>query len=1327
MESQVEGTLDRPSTMWTPPSREEMLRKLGAPPPKSDAEHDGKGGRSGLDSEGAKADKSSSLQRAGSQDTGSTHSSREPPTSQAGIKGASAGAGDAEKDDGEFDLLIVGGGATGAGVALDAAARGLKVGMVERDDFSSGTSSKSTKLVHGGVRYLQKAVFELDYEQYKLVKEALHERKTFLHTAPYLSHHLPIMLPVYTWWQIPYFFAGTKLYDILAGSANMESSYVLGKGKALEAFPMLKKDGLTGAVVYYDGQHNDSRMNVALVMTAVQYGAVAANHTEVTSLIKDGEGRVKGAKMRDVLTGREWETKAKGVINATGPFSDAVRQMDDGKAPNLVAPASGVHITLPNYYAPAKIGLIDPATSDGRVIFFLPWQGNTIAGTTDSPAKVEQHPIPKEEEIEWILNEVRNYLSPDIRVRRGDVLSAWSGLRPLVKDPNAKDTQSLVRNHLIHVSESGLLTIAGGKWTTYRAMAEETVDRAVKEYNLKPKRGCITKDVQLVGSQGWSPLMFIKLIQQFGLEVDVARHLSETYGDRSWGVCAMAPPTGLRFPTHGNRLDATYPYIDAEVTWACRREYAATAVDVIARRTRLSFLNAEAALESLPQVIDIMSKELGWTEERRNQEFSDATKFLRSMGLSEKRLATLTLDDVRNGRHRERLAIEDDLLARTVFTPEELETLKKRFAKMDANNDGKIDPADLSRTMSKLGFDQIDERTVRSILNEVDVDRDGQISLEEYLDVAAGSKEVHLHNAFTDIAFPRNHGVTDDALDGAGDEGKNRSGGNEPPKKEGEKIDYSNKTPPERTGGSCPSLRRSERKAKRAGDKKSSPARPTSWPAALALLHARTSWFPLAAWNSVSSRPWDYHECRLPAVFSCFEQQTLSGVPAARTGFEHPRPLGVSGPREDARLVFARLMNPFARLHRTIARLQRLFLKVRDMRQTLRASSKQSEPKQGRSKRDIRDPARLEKVDEDTSLQLLNLVIDYAVPPPTQQGGPAHYKACEQLSLVHRTWTRQAQRQLYSTFYGSWPRPDPPYWTEAAEVRDTVKWRKERTLAWVEQAGRLGVKSWSAVLRIRAESVSYRGKKYPDRGTEYVSLEWALPPVVLCGMRTILVDADSHAYGFDELNPDDYSSLVSLSFHSGEVPRALSHASTPHLTRLELTAMCFIDSTWPATLPNLQTLVLRFCAHERSKLPRGPWHAVRRLSRVHLTDQLFDFAPQLRNLAIIDSKTNISRPDALGWMRRTPTTLERLFLSTHNLKAVQVSILLAALTKQLAHLPRQIWLQALDDALFDHVDVDEAEVGTFKAYCKKRRSTFMCNEPWMDFEGRGAEEVVRRW
>ncbi|BGP51636.1 mitochondrial glycerol-3-phosphate dehydrogenase [Rhodotorula kratochvilovae] len=774
-----EGTLDRPSTMWTPPSREEMLQKLGAQAPSSDAEHDGKGGRNALpESEGAEKDKKSAVQREGQQDPAGQ--AREPPS---------------KAEDGEFDLLIVGGGATGAGVALDAAARGLKVAVVERDDFSSGTSSKSTKLVHGGVRYLQKAVFELDYEQYKLVKEALHERKTFLHTAPYLSHSLPIMLPVYTYWQIPYFFAGTKLYDILAGKANMESSYVMGKGKALEAFPMLKGDGLTGAVVYYDGQHNDSRMNVALLLTAVQYGAVAANHCEVTSLIKDADGKVRGARMKDVLTGREWETKSKGVINATGPFTDGIRSMDDQKAQNIVAPASGVHITLPNYYAPAKIGLIDPSTSDGRVIFFLPWQGNTIAGTTDSPAKVEQHPVPKEEEIEWILNEVRNYLSPDIRVRRGDVLSAWSGLRPLVKDPNAKDTQSLVRNHLIDVSPSGLITIAGGKWTTYRAMAEETVDRAIKEYKLEPKRGCITQDVQLVGSQGWSPLMFIRLIQHFGLEVDVAKNLAENYGDRAWGVCSMAPPTGLRFPVHGTRLDPVYPYIDAEVTWACRREYAATAVDVIARRTRLSFLNSEAALEALPRVIDMMSTELGWDQRRKDKEFRDACEFLTSMGIAKERMEGLTLDDVRAGKHKDNRA-HQELTSRAVFTPDELQTLKTRFAKIDADHDGRIDTQDLSKTYQKLGYTDVDEKVIRNVIKEVDVDKDGSISFDEYLDVAAGAKQVHLHNAFTDIALK---GSLDDASEEQGRQDGHRGSGDERPQKDGVKIDYSNKMPPEKT------------------------------------------------------------------------------------------------------------------------------------------------------------------------------------------------------------------------------------------------------------------------------------------------------------------------------------------------------------------------------------------------------------------------------------------------------------------------------------------------------------------------------------------------
>ena len=373
----------------------------------------------------------------------------------------------------EYDLLVIGGGATGSGIALDAVTRGLRVALVDRDDFASGTSSKSTKLVHGGVRYLEKAVWELDYNQYALVKEALRERKYFLDTAPHLSMWLPIMIPMQKWWQAPYFWAGAKAYDLLAGSEGIEKSYFLTKSRALDAFPMLKANDLVGAMVYYDGAHNDSRMNVSIAATAALYGATVANHVEVTGLTKGPDGRLNGATVKDVIAekngkkAQEITIKAKGIINATGPFTDAVRKMDDQQVQEIVAPSSGVHVVLPGYYSPQKnsMGLIDPSTSDGRVIFFLPWQGNTIAGTTDAPCDINQNPIAGEEEIGWILNEIKEYLAPDINVRRGDVLAAWSGIRPLVKDPKAKNTESLVRNHLVTMSDSGLLTCAGGKWT----------------------------------------------------------------------------------------------------------------------------------------------------------------------------------------------------------------------------------------------------------------------------------------------------------------------------------------------------------------------------------------------------------------------------------------------------------------------------------------------------------------------------------------------------------------------------------------------------------------------------------------------------------------------------------------------------------------------------------------------------------------------------------------------------------------------------------------------------------------------------------------------
>ncbi|KAM0141902.1 hypothetical protein ACHAP3_001895 [Botrytis cinerea] len=605
-----------------------------------------------------------------------------------------------QNEDDVYDLLVIGAGATGAGVALDAATRGLKVAVVERDDFSSGTSSKSTKLVHGGVRYLEKAVWELDYNQYALVKEALRERKYFLDTAPHLSSWLPIMLPLDKWWKAPYYWAGTKAYDFLAGSEGIETSYFLTRSKALDAFPMLKKDNLVGALVYYDGAHNDSRMNVSLAMTAALYGGTVVNHLEVTGLEKDANGKLCGATVRDLIdekdgkSSKEFKIRAKGVINATGPFCDSIRKMDDQGIKEIVAPSSGVHVILPGYYSPQKMGLIDPKTSDGRVIFFLPWQGNTIAGTTDSPTKISYNPVASEEEIDWILSEIRRYLAPDINVRRGDVLAAWSGIRPLVKDPNAKNTESLVRNHLINISPSGLLTCAGGKWTTYRQMAEECVDEAISEFGLKTKPvrdapdvsgtqlhddgahlngTCQTHQVKLVGAHGFSKTLFINLIQHFGLETDVAKHLTENYGDRAWTVASLSSPTEQRFPVRGEKISPLYPFVDGEVRYAVRHEYAQTAVDVLARRTRLAFLNAQAALEAAPRVIDIMAGELGWSSKRKEVEWTDTVKFLESMGLPKSKL-TATRKQVESGKLEFKDSVEYKMYSRNDQPGDELES-----------------------------------------------------------------------------------------------------------------------------------------------------------------------------------------------------------------------------------------------------------------------------------------------------------------------------------------------------------------------------------------------------------------------------------------------------------------------------------------------------------------------------------------------------------------------------------------------------------------------------------------------------------------------------
>nr|XP_054590276.1 glycerol-3-phosphate dehydrogenase, mitochondrial isoform X2 [Nothobranchius furzeri] len=598
---------------------------------------------------------------------------------------------------------------------------------------------------------------KLDYEQYMMVKEALHERANLLEIAPHLSAPLPIMLPVYKWWQLPYYWAGIKMYDLVAGIQCLKSSYVLTKSKALEYFPMLKKDKLVGAIVYYDGQHNDARMNLAIALSAARYGAAVANYTEVVHLLKrkdqqSGKEKVCGARCRDVITGQEFDVKAKCVINATGPFTDSLRKMDEQEVANICQPSAGVHIVIPGYYSPDNMGLLDPATSDGRVIFFLPWENMTIAGTTDSPTNVTAHPIPGEDDINFILTEVRNYLSSDVEVRRGDVLAAWSGIRPLVTDPNSKDTQSICRNHIVSISESGLVTIAGGKWTTYRSMAEETLDAAIGAHSLTAE-SCRTVGLMLEGAKGWTPTLYIRLVQDYGLEKEVAQHLASTYGGRAFDVAKMAQVTGQRWPIVGKRLVSEFPYIEAEVLYAIK-EYACTAIDVIARRTRLGFLNVQAADEALPRIVQIMGKELNWSQEKRTEELEAAKKFLyHEMGYRS-RSEQLTKTSEIN------------------LDYQEVVRYKKRFHKFDKEKKGFITTVDVQRVLESINV-HIDENALHEILNEVDLNKNGQVEIDEFLQLMSAVKKGKVSDSRLAILMK----TAEETLDERGPVTVDRSGG----------------------------------------------------------------------------------------------------------------------------------------------------------------------------------------------------------------------------------------------------------------------------------------------------------------------------------------------------------------------------------------------------------------------------------------------------------------------------------------------------------------------------------------------------------------------
>lgn len=479
-------------------------------------------------------------------------------------------------------MVIIGGGATGLGAAVDSAFRGHRTLLLEKADFASGTSSRSTKLIHGGVRYLRQG-------NLRLVLDGLRERNRLVQNAPHLVHDLSFVLPAYKWWEKSFYGAGLKLYDRLTRDRNFGASRFLSRSDAIFHTPTLNPQGLRGGVLYHDGQFDDARLAVNLAQTAADLGAVPLNYMNVTGLIKDGN-RIVGVAACDEETGKTFEVPARVVINATGVFSDVVRRMDDLQAAPIIAASQGTHIVLDRSFLPGDSAVLVPSTSDGRVLFAIPWHGKVLVGTTDTPVVQPQaEPRATEQEVNFLLSHISRHLS--LRPARNDVLSVFAGLRPLIRSEVARNTSALSRDHVILVSGSGLVTIAGGKWTTYRQMAEEAVDTASRLAGLTQRTEGSTRTLRI---HGWT--------DQAGSETPWG-----IYGSDAAAIQALAGEE----PEGDQLLHPALPYRRCEVTWAVRNEMARTVEDVLSRRTRSLLLDARASMEAAPLVAHLMGKELG--------------------------------------------------------------------------------------------------------------------------------------------------------------------------------------------------------------------------------------------------------------------------------------------------------------------------------------------------------------------------------------------------------------------------------------------------------------------------------------------------------------------------------------------------------------------------------------------------------------------------------------------------------------------------------------------------------------------------------------------
>lgn len=524
----------------------------------------------------------------------------------------------------EYDLLIIGGGSAGLGSALDATTRGLKTVLIEADDFASETSSKSTKLLHGGVRYLEQLWNKLltqrqwDKTLYNLIRDALKERKTVIQNAPNLAQPLPLLTPIYSWPQIPYYWAGLKMYDLFAGTkGKLPGSRFLSAKKIKELYPQVRSQGLKGGIVYYDGQFNDSRLAISLAQTSSSHGATLLNHTKVIGFEKEGE-KIIGVHVQDMISGDIHMARAKIVLNATGPFADKLRQLDDPSAAAMISGASGTHLVLDKQFSLPDTGILIPTTSDGRVLFILPWEGKTLIGTTDSKSAVIEKPKTTEEDINYLIKEVSQYLSQPIS--RNNVKSYWTGIRPLVSDPNANDTAQLARDHVINKNQkSGMITLTGGKWTTYRVMGEHAIDQVMRDLGRDPKIEKSKTDVlKLDGSSQWQFENYKQLMQKYNLNEEVAIYLNRIYGTNAARLLDL-------YPSQHSQISESLPFIWAEVYYAVQFESARSITDVLGRRVRMATLDKAETKRVLVAIGDILSKQLAWSQETLNRELDKAS------------------------------------------------------------------------------------------------------------------------------------------------------------------------------------------------------------------------------------------------------------------------------------------------------------------------------------------------------------------------------------------------------------------------------------------------------------------------------------------------------------------------------------------------------------------------------------------------------------------------------------------------------------------------------------------------------------------------------